>query len=264
MTDTPLDAAHAAMTAAPDDDAARLHYYQSLAATELCLLLAREPSDDLLDPQVLETGDGPLILAFDGEERLAASSDRPLPYAALPGRAILALMAGRGLSLGVNLGGSGAAFLMPPATVDWLAARLAEAPVARPGAPSGWSAPEGGAPLARHLARALAGAGALAARAWLVTAHRAGGDGSPALVIEDAGAGTETVLAKAAAEALALSGHAEGRADVLFLTGAEIAASGLLPHALAVPLSRPAPPADPMPAAPAAPGSDPDRPPHLR
>ena len=39
--ETPLDAAHAAMEAAPEDDAARLRFYERLADSELFLLLRR-------------------------------------------------------------------------------------------------------------------------------------------------------------------------------------------------------------------------------
>lgn len=257
-----LDAAHRAMLAAPDDDAARLAYYHGLAQSELCLLLDREPSGDDLDPRVLTTTDGPLLLAFDSEDRLAAAANRPQPYAALPGRVILALMAGRGLSLGLNLGVADSAFLMPPATVDWIAAHLAERPAPATTAPTGWSAPAGGANLARRLSAALAGMGAHAARAWLATARHADGTTSPSLVIEAADPAAEPALAKAAADALAFSGQTEGRADIFFLTAAEVTAAALGRIAQPVPLSRPAPP-EPA-AAPAAPGSDPARPPRLR
>ena len=45
VTDTPLDLAHAATEAAPQDDAARLRFYERLADGELFLLLEAEPTD---------------------------------------------------------------------------------------------------------------------------------------------------------------------------------------------------------------------------
>lgn len=266
MDETPLAAAHRAMTTAPDDAAARLAYYRTLAASELCLALAREPAGDQLDPLVIDAADGPLLLAFEDEDRLAAFSGQPQPYAALPGRVILSLMAGQSLSLGVNFETEAGAFLMPAETVDWLAARLAESPAPGRAAPRGWAAPDVPASAAAGLAAALAGAAGLTRRAWLVAALGDGGSRTLTLAFESARPEAEPALAKAGAEALAFSGLAEGRADVLFLTETEVGRAGIDRIALAIPL----PPVDhrPPPAAtrpaPAAPGSDPARPPRLR
>ena len=50
MTDpTPLDLAHAAMEAAPEDDAARLRFYERLADGEVFLLLAGAPEGENVD-----------------------------------------------------------------------------------------------------------------------------------------------------------------------------------------------------------------------
>ena len=43
---TPLDTVHAAMEAAPQDDAARLRFYERLADSELFLLLTEEAQGD--------------------------------------------------------------------------------------------------------------------------------------------------------------------------------------------------------------------------
>ena len=45
---TPLDSAHAAMQAAPDDDTARLRFYERLADGELFVLLSQEAADDVV------------------------------------------------------------------------------------------------------------------------------------------------------------------------------------------------------------------------
>ena len=55
MEQTPLDTAHAAMIAAPDDDTARLRFYERMADVELYLLLEAEPVGDQISPKVLET-----------------------------------------------------------------------------------------------------------------------------------------------------------------------------------------------------------------
>jgi len=261
---SPLDDAHRAMTAAPDDDGARLAYYLALAATELYLLLTVEPQGDDLDPLILTAGDGPLILAFDSEERLAGFAQGPQAYAALPGRVIVALAAGKGLALGLNLATDDHAFLLAPAAIGWLADQLQNQPTVRTGQPIGWRACADAHRLGPSLSRALSGMGALAETAWLVAAVHADGTVAPALVITGAAPSDEAALAKAATEAFAFSGLAHGRADVLFLDAARITALGL--RDLGHPVTLSAPPAPPVsaPHHPAPPGSDPARPPRLK
>lgn len=262
MTDpTPLDLALRAMAACPDDTTLRLAYYHRLAGSELCLLLEREPAGDDLAPRILDLSDGPIALAFDTEERLAAFADGPVPYAALPGRVILAQLAGQGIGLGINLSDEAGAFLLPAPGVDWLADLLRQSPVAAPAHPTGWAAPADPA-LAPVLADRLSGLGAHAAGGWLASATGADGRPLQLLVIEDAAPGTEAALAKAGAEALAFSGADPAGFSLLFLSGGECRALALPELAAPVPLSRPAPP--PAPAAPVPPGSDPARPPRLR
>ncbi|MEC7297631.1 MAG: SseB family protein, partial [Pseudomonadota bacterium] len=63
MTETtPLDTAHAAMEAAPDDDAARLRFYERLADSELFLLLTEEVSGDQISPDLFELPDATFAL----------------------------------------------------------------------------------------------------------------------------------------------------------------------------------------------------------
>lgn len=266
MTDsaTPLAAARAALTAAeggPAEERARLAYYQALAAAELILLLTAEPDGDDLSPKLFDLDDGPALLAFAEEEGLAELSDEPLPYAALPGRVILSLIAGKGLALGIDLTDNARAYLMPPDAVDWLAWRLT-AEMAEGGVGSFSALPPGSADQASRLGTALAAAAPMAARAWLVTATAPDGRRTPALVFEDPAPGTEAALTRAGAEALALSGLVEGAASVLCLPAAAVAEAGIAGVGLPIDLPRVAPPT----AAPErpAPGSDPDRPPKLR
>ncbi|WP_284165284.1 SseB family protein [Frigidibacter sp. SD6-1] len=255
-----LDRAHREMIARPEDEAARRTYYHRLAAAELCLLLDREPEGDDLAPTVVDLDEGKFILAFDSEERLAAFADGPVPYAALPGRVIVGLLAGQGIGVGLNLGSEETAFLMAAVAVDWLAELLAAEPVAGAARPVGWAAPAR-PEAAEALSAALSGLGVLAEGGWLVTVRHADSRVAMALVIEGAAPGAEGPLAKAAAEALALTLGPE-EADVLFLSSEECAALGLARFAAPVILTRPVAPA-PM-SEPSAPGSDPDRPPRLR
>ncbi len=62
---TPLDDAFAAMEAAPQDDAARLRFYERLADSELFLLLKKEAEGEVLDPEVFELTDASFVLVFD-------------------------------------------------------------------------------------------------------------------------------------------------------------------------------------------------------
>ena len=88
MTDvvTLLDAAHAAVSADPDNEALRLRFFERLADGEMVILLEREAVGESLEPRVFDLEDGPVVLVFDREERLASFSGGIAPYAALPGR----------------------------------------------------------------------------------------------------------------------------------------------------------------------------------
>jgi len=64
---TELDTAHAAMDVDPENDAARLRFYERLADTEMFLLLASEPEgDDDINPDLrkLEHANGTLPRTF--------------------------------------------------------------------------------------------------------------------------------------------------------------------------------------------------------
>ena len=263
MTDeTPLDTAHAAMAAAPDDGAARLRFYERLADGELFVLLEREAGDESLAPRVFDLEEGPVILVFDREERLAEFAGAPTPYAALPGRVMVAQLAGQGVGLGVNLGTAPSSTLLGPDAVNWLARTLGHGPeetAARPVALH----PPGGLPeaLLTALDAKLARAGGLAAAAYLAGVEYHGGRRGHMLAFVDAAAGAEPALARAAAEALTFSGIEAGEMDVTFVAGTDETAARLARVGLRFDLPAPALPER---AGPVAPGSDPDRPPILR
>jgi hypothetical protein len=260
MTDaTPLDLAHAAM--AEGGDAPERAYFARLADTEVFVLLEAEAEGDAIRPRVFALEDGPVVLAFDREHRLAAFAEGPAPYAALSGRALARMLAGQGLGLGINLT-SGADFLLPAAGVDWLAEVLV-APVAEAEARLSELTPPRGVPegLLQALDAQLARAGALARQAYLVGARYGEGQGHLVAFI-GARAGAEPTLARAVAEALRFSGLDAGALDVVFLAEGDALVARLARVGLRFDLPEVAAPEPAI--APAAPGSDPNRPPRLR
>ncbi|QYK40005.1 MAG: SseB family protein [Paracoccaceae bacterium] len=264
---SPLDLAHAAMEAAPEDDAARLRYYARLADSLLWLWLADEAAGDTLAPRVFQTGDGPVVLAFDREERLAEAAGQAVPYAALPGRvAVRALAgladdAGHGVALGINLGAGAPAYLIPPDALRWLAVTLDHAPQELQGRPVSFHPPGALPPvLLGALDERLARAGALARAAHLagVTYH----DGRRGHLLAFAGVspGAEAALARAVAEALVFSGLEAGEIDVAFPPPGDPALAAIARAGLRIDL--PAPPAPAVAAPPPPPGTQ--GPPRLR
>lgn len=247
---TPVDAAHAAMEAAPGE-AARRQFYAAIAAAELYLLLEDE-AGDTARPRIFPTEDGPVALAFDTAERMAAFLDAPAPYLAMPARRLFPLLAGARLALGLNLGVAPSAHLLPPEAVAWIAEALipAEAaPAARieSVAAPGQAAAETLARLDGQLAR-LAG---LATCAVLV--HATGQDRPPGLLLAiEAPEAAARAIADGFAAQIALMGDAP--LDVAVLD----AAHPLWPRLRAVGLAIEIP-APPRPAAP-----PPEGPPRLR
>ena len=126
--ETPLDQAHAAMEAAPDDDAVRMRFYERLADNELFLLLEAEADGDQISPRIFEPETGPCVLVFDLEERMADFVGDQAPYAALSGRGLVAMLAGQGIGMGVNLGVAPSSILIPAEAVDWLESSLRDGP----------------------------------------------------------------------------------------------------------------------------------------
>lgn len=262
MTETtPLDAAHAAMEAAPDEDAVRLRFYERLADAELFLLLEREAEGDRVEPEVFEIADASFVLVFDREARLTAFTGRSSPYAAMSGRAVAALLAPNGLGLGLNLEVAPSSFLLPPSGVTWLAETLAHRPeeveqaLSRVFAPAGL--PDG---LLLGLDAKLASAAGLADSAYLVGVEYDTGARGTLLGFMDAVPGAEPALARAVSEALRFSGLEAGMLDVGFFRASDPAAAWLAKDGLRFDLPKPT--ATTMERA--APGSDPDKPPILK
>lgn len=262
--ETDLDTAHALMLAAAqngDDaagEAAARGFHARLAEAELILLLEEEPAGDNLKPRVFALEEGTVVLAFDTEERLAEFAGAIVPYAALPGRVLVAMLAGQGLGLGLNLGVAPSSHLLGHEAMVWLAEGLATEVAAAQGRPQGFLPPDCLPPaLIAELERRLRGraaAAALAAADW--------DDGSTGhlLVLVGVPEAAEAALAQSCAEAAALLG-AEAALDVTFRAADDPFLARIAAHARALDLTLP-----PEPETPAAkgPGLDPDRPPILK
>lgn len=259
---TPLDAAHAAMDAAPEDEAARLRFYDRLADSELYLLLQSEAKGDQITPEVFDLSDQGFVLAFDRETRLTQFTGQASPYAALSGRAICAMLAPNGMGLGLNLEVAPSSILLPPSAVMWLADTLQQAPEEVEQVVETLFAPKG---LPEHLLTALdaklATATGLAISAYLVgVAYQSGTQGHMLGVIDPV-PGAEEALANAVSEALIFSGLEAAMLDVAFFAASDAMAPQLARHGLRFDLPQPERRVETRPAPP---GMDPDNPPRLR
>ncbi|EBA13438.1 SseB family protein [Roseobacter sp. CCS2] len=258
MTD--LDQAHATMEAAPDDDAARLRFYERLVDTELFILLGAEAQGDQITPELFEIEDQKFTLVFDREERLSQFVGRVAPYAGVSGRALAEMLAGQGVGLALNLDVAPSAMLIPAEAVEWLVATLSHGPDETEARLTEVLAP-GGLPEAvvSGLDRKLAIAAGLARFAYLAAATYEDGARGHVLAFVDAVEGAEKALASAASEALTFSGIEAGVMDVLFVRATDPLAAHLAKVGLRFDLPEPE-----TPHVPGAPGMNPDKPPKLR
>ncbi|MEZ5716276.1 MAG: SseB family protein [Paracoccaceae bacterium] len=263
MTDTDLDRAHRAMAADPQDDAARLRFYEALADSEIFLLLKDEAGEDSVEPEVVEVEGAGFVLAFDSEERLADFTGRTAPYAALSGRGLAEMLQGQGLGLGLNLDVAPSSALLPAAAVDWLCDMLAARPEEAEGAVEEILPPTLPRAAVEGLRSKLARAGGLAQAALLAGARFEDGGSGHFLAFIGAAPAAESALAKAVGEAVLFSGLEGESVDVVFFEPdnplvAEIAA-------VAIAFDLPAPQRDETVQVPgAAPGMDPANPPRLK
>jgi hypothetical protein len=211
---TPLDIAHAAMMAAPEDDAARLRFYERVADVELYLLLEAEPEGDQITPTLFNDT---YLLVFDRTERLAAYVGAPAPYVALSGRSIAGMLEGQTLGLAVNLTVAPSEILLPPDAMDWLRETLAheagavDARIEEVLPPKGL--PE---TLIAAIDAKLATATGMAAGAYLVGVIYPGGGRGHLLAFIGAIERAQDALVRAASEALTFSGIEAGAMDVGF------------------------------------------------
>ncbi|MCL3881357.1 SseB family protein [Marivita sp. GX14005] len=259
---TPLDRAHDAMAAAPEDSAARLRFYDRLAEAELFLMLAREAEGDQAEPELFEVDDARFVLVFDTEDRLGAFAGQPVPYAALSGRAIAALLAGQGIGLAVNIDVAPSSILLPADAVDWLAETVAQGPAEAEARPEEFRAPSGlPDALLEALDAKLRSAAGLARRGYLAQVRYDSGVQGHLIGFIGTLPGAEGALARAIQEALAFSGLEAASLDVVFLRDSDPVTAQLARVGLRFDLPQPeAPVRRETPA----PGSDPAKPPILR
>ena len=195
---TPIDAAHAAMTAAPDDDTPRLRFYERLAASELFVLLEGDAEGDKITPQLFDAEGTQYVLAFDREERLAGFAGPAAPYAALSGRVTAGLLAANNLGLGLNLEVAPSAILLPPDAMAWLDTTLGNAPQDVEARVESLTAPKGlPDSLIEAIDEKLATATGLARYACLVGVTYAGGGSGHMLGFVGALPHAESALAQA-------------------------------------------------------------------
>ncbi|WP_305969296.1 MULTISPECIES: SseB family protein [unclassified Mameliella] len=258
---TELDRAHAAMEAAPDDDALRLRYYDRLATTELYLMLAAEPQGQEISPEIFELGDARFVLGFDREERLSGFAGRAVPYAALSGRALAAMLAGQGIGLALNLEVAPSQYLLPPEALAWLAETLGHGPQQAEARPAEFRAPRVPEALVTALDARLATGAGLARKAYLAEVIYDDGTRGHLLGITGAVAGAEAALAGAINEALVFSGLEAGALDVTFLSDSDRLTADLARVALRFDLPEAQ---EPKRVERLAPGADPEKPPILR
>ncbi len=258
---TPIDTAHAAMEAAPEDDTARLQFYERFADGELFLLLESEPTGDQVSPRTFDTGEGQFVLAFDTEDRLAQFAGGPAPYAAVSGRALSLMLTGQDIGVGLNLDVAPSSILIPPQALTWLTATLDAPPTQASATPKEFTAPMGlPERLIQSLDTKLATAQGLAKAAFLTGVTYTDGRRGHLLAVIGARPGSEAALAQAVSEALVFSGLDAGELDVSFLADADPATQVLARTSLRFDLPEPPKPG----LAPVAPGMDPDKPPNLR
>jgi len=267
MTETTrLDTAHAAMDAAPEDEGARLRFYDQLAASELFVLLEAEAEDDNVSPRLIEVEGQAFVLAFDLEERLAAFAGGEAPYVAISGRGIAGMLAPEGLGLGLNLDAAPSAHLLPAEAVAWLADTLAEGP-AEIEAQIRELFPPAGLPedMLTALDARLASAAGLAHSAYLAGVSYEGGGQGHILGLIDPVPGAEPALARAVSDMLRFSGLEAASIDVAFFSAEEPAAARLARVGLRFDLPEPEMLEQVAGSSPGMePGMDPDKPPRLK
>lgn len=260
-TPSALDRAHAAMAQAPDDDDARLAFYERLADGEVFVLLTQEPDGDSISPRIVTVEEQDYVLAFDREDRLAGFAGTVAASAGLPGRALAAMLAGQGVGIALNPDVAPSAMLIDAAAVGWLADTLAQRPTEATARPRTLHPPHGLPEVVlAALDHKLAMAAGLAQAAWLVGVEYEDGTRGHLLAFVDAAPGAEAALAVAVNEALTFSGVAAGALDVTFLRASDAAAARLARVGLRFDLPEPVAASTPG----ANPGMDPDRPPRLR
>jgi len=256
---TTLDLAYVAMQ---NDEANAPNFYARFLESELFLMLENEVVEDAAQPLIMETSDGPLVLVFDLEDRMAAFNEEPSDYVALSGRRIAKMLSGQGVAIGLNLGEAPSAMVLPVEAVDWLAAAAigddteVEAKPMEIGKPVG--VPEA---LVAALDSKLANMGGVVSAAYLVSARYEGGESGHMLALVNVPDAAKTGVSEALSEALRFSGVEAGQLDLAFLAADDPHLERFIRAGLGFEVPELV---LPKMAEPKAPGMDPDKPPLLR
>jgi len=264
MIETAIDRAHAAMQSTPEDDSARMRFYDRLAHSEVFLLLTAEPDDqsETITPALFDVDETQYVLAFDREERLAEFVGEIAPFAALSGRVIAQMLAGQGIGMGLNLDVAPSAILLPPEVMGWLhdtldhTAHEVEARIEELRVPKGL--PD---QLIETLDTRLASAMGLAQSAYLLGVRYDTGGQGHLLGFVGAIPQAHGALTQLAADALTFSGIEAGALDVAFFAPDAAIVSRMDRVGLRFDIPQPQ---DSSVSVRPAPGSDPARPPRLK
>ena len=257
---TPIDTAHAHMEANPNDDNARLGFYERLMDAEMFMLLETESNGTNIKPDLFTVDDQTYALVFDREERLAEFAEKIVPFAALSGRSIVQMLDGQNIGLGINLAVAPSSTLLPPSAITWMAETTANAPAQAEAKPTEVFAP---AKLPEQVITALdmklATMGGIADIAYLAQFEYEDGQRASVIAFVNARPDAENAMARAISETLIFSGIEAGSLDVIFLKASDAICAKLAQKGLRFDL-----PKLEAPTAPAAPGMDPTKPPKLR
>jgi hypothetical protein len=258
---TRLDALVIAMQTGQEE--AALRFYQALADSDLVLLLDGKTG---VRPKVFDLSEGPMILAYDLEERLSATHGAA-DYAALPGRVLAGQMLGQGLSLGLNLGSEAPSeMVLPPDALRWLCDMLDRQVQVDETQVLGFAASRLGPRFRTSLEFTLAAAAGLISAAGLVAVTARQGAGGPSIqevvVIFGAPAAAEEPLARAVSEAASFAGLESDGVAVQFLIDVETMPKSMRPVISMIDLPAPSDKVETIPGA--LPGMDPNHPPKLR
>lgn len=261
--DTPLDNAWAATEAPGAGDAEMARYYDVFAAAELHLLIDAASLTDGGTPQpVLFPVEGTdTALIFDTEARMAAFVEDGAAHLTLSGRAVLAMFAGRGVQLGVNLGDAPSATVLPIEAVEWAASALQQPIEAEEGQEMALTVPRMVTPdlLARIDAR-ISGMGSQVTEAWLCglgAGRRAGMILCVALRVPEA----ERAVVAALAETARFAGGEKAAFDIAVTAGGDPRLEAARKVGLGFETQDPS---TALRAEPEAPGMDKSKPPRLR
>lgn len=260
MANNKLNKAREYMDKCPDDDRARLQFYEALADSEVLVLLEGEPIGEKVNPQIIATEDGVFSLVFTSDEQLASIAAISVPYISLSGRAAINMLAGKSIGIALNIS-TETPFLMPADAVDWLANILNQSAQQKFEHPTSVAAPDDiSAAVFEKLANKLEQMKGLADSAFLVSASYRSGSVAYLLGFINAKPTAQDAVVQAIKETMVFFSEVGCIVDVAFFPAMGEIHANLVKHGYKFDLSEP----KLVRRKPAAPGSDPVNPPRLR